>query len=58
MCLVKLVILGLPSGNQKVSDFFQIRGLRRSAWSLDGPVVQDLMQCWHVWPYWSGSEIQ
>ena len=58
MCLVELVTLGLPSGNQKVSDFFQIYGLIRSAWLLDGPVVQDLTWCWHVWPYWGGSEIQ
>ena len=52
MQLVELVALGLPSGDQEVSELFYVYWLRRSAWLLDGPVVQDLTWCWHVWPYW------
>ena len=39
MCLVKLVTLGLPFGDQEVSDLFHVYQLRRSAWLLYGPVV-------------------
>ena len=58
MCLVQLVTLGLPSGDQKASDLIQINGLRRSAWLLDGSVVEDLTWCWHFWPCGHGPEIQ
>ena len=43
MCLVELVTLGLPVGYKEIPDLFHVDRLRRSAWSLDGSVVENLM---------------
>ena len=56
VCLIELVTLGLPFGYQEFPDLLHVDGLRRSAWSLDGSVVEDLTWCWHIWPYGQGPD--